>query len=67
MEYQPQHTDSKNNLVNESKIVYQNTSTENTHQLEDALERSDMDKFQFLMKLIKTQRTMQKMSITHKD
>jgi enoyl reductase-like protein len=62
---QPIHT--INESLNESNADYQNTSEDDVHQLKEALQRTDMEKFLYLMKLIKAQRMMQKMKITHKD
>ncbi len=65
MEDKNNHINSENNFVGEPKVEYQKHDVNDTHQLEDALKRSDMERFQFLIKLVKTQRMMQKMSITH--
>ncbi|MEY4876340.1 MAG: hypothetical protein RI955_210 [Bacteroidota bacterium] len=66
MESNYAHTNPENNIAAESVANYQKQNVDDNHQLEDALQRSDMEKFQFLMKLVKTQRMMQKMSISHK-
>ncbi|MEY4875973.1 MAG: hypothetical protein RL708_1122 [Bacteroidota bacterium] len=60
------HTTPENNIAAESVASYQMQDADDNHQLEEALKRTDMEKFQYLMKLVKTQHMMQKMSISHK-
>ena len=65
MENKNSHINSETNFVSEPNDAYQKNDGNDTHQLEEALQRTDMERFEFLMKLVKTQRMMQKMSITH--
>lgn len=60
------HTTTEDNIAAEPIAAYQKQDITDNHQLEEALKRTDMEKFQFLMRLVKSQRMMQKMSITHK-
>ncbi|MEN9522705.1 MAG: hypothetical protein RL065_1082 [Bacteroidota bacterium] len=66
MENEYPNNSPKKNLVTEPITIFQKQDADNNHQLEEALKRTDMEKFQYLMKLVKTQRMMQKMSISHK-
>ncbi len=65
MEDKNNHINTENNFVSEPNATYQKHDVNDTHQLEVALKRSAMERFKFLMKLVRTQRMMQKMSITH--
>jgi hypothetical protein len=60
------HTNPENNIAAEPVTTFQMQDTDDNYQLEEALKRTDMEKFQYLMKLVKTQCMMQKMSISHK-
>jgi hypothetical protein len=60
-------SDSKKSVVGEGPRFYSSSEEQELARLKEAINRTDTEKFFFLMNLMKLQRTMQKGKLHHKD
>ena len=60
-------SDNKKSLAEEGPRFYSSPEEQEMARLKEAINRSDSEKFFFLMNLMKLQRTMQKGKLHHKD
>ena len=60
-------SDNKKSFVEEGPRFYSSPEEQELARLKEAINRTDREKFFFLMNLMKLQRTMQKGKLRHKD